>query len=221
MLIAFLISLGRWQLRRADEKRVLFDSFASGSDATLSVDLATPPLRRYQHLEAGGHYDQSRQILVDNMFDGERVGYYVITPFALDEGETIGALLSHGPPMPAVAHQFSDSKGFTWLSEDDFVKHFVPDVEESQARALFAVQQPLSSSVFGDVMGVPAWKNLPSWYLVTLNDEVIPPDAQRQFAGRMNATTVEIPSSHPAMISHPGEVADLISKAAESCGGSG
>jgi surfeit locus 1 family protein len=86
VLIAFLISLGRWQLRRAEEKRVLFDSFASGSDATLSVELATPPLRRYQHLEAGGHYDQSRQILVDNMFDGERVGYYVITPFALNEG---------------------------------------------------------------------------------------------------------------------------------------
>ena len=86
VLIAFLISLGRWQLRRADEKRVLFDSFASGSDATLSVDLATPPLRRYQHLEAGGHYDQSRQILVDNMFDGEHVGYYVITPFALTGG---------------------------------------------------------------------------------------------------------------------------------------
>jgi surfeit locus 1 family protein len=86
VLIAFLISLGRWQLRRAEEKRVLFDSFAAGSDATLSIDLATPPVRRYQHVEAGGHYDQARQVLIDNMFDGERVGYYVITPFALDGG---------------------------------------------------------------------------------------------------------------------------------------
>jgi surfeit locus 1 family protein len=86
VLIAFLISLGRWQLRRAEEKRVLFESFAAGTDATLSIDLSTPPLRRYQHLEALGHYDQTRQILVDNMFDGERVGYYVITPFALNGG---------------------------------------------------------------------------------------------------------------------------------------
>jgi surfeit locus 1 family protein len=86
VLIAFLVSLGRWQLRRAEEKRVLFDSFAAGTDATLSIDLATPPLRRYQHLEAAGHYDQTRQILIDNMFDGERVGYYVITPFALAGG---------------------------------------------------------------------------------------------------------------------------------------
>lgn len=86
VLIALLISLGRWQLRRADEKRVLYESFAAGADATLSVDLATPHLRRYQHIEAGGHYDQSRQILIDNMMNGERVGYYVITPFALTGG---------------------------------------------------------------------------------------------------------------------------------------
>jgi len=85
-LIVLLISLGRWQLRRADEKRVLYESFAAGADATLSVDLATPRLRRYQHVEAGGHYDQSRQVLIDNMMNGERAGYYVITPFALTGG---------------------------------------------------------------------------------------------------------------------------------------
>ena len=85
-LIAMLISLGRWQLRRADEKRVLFDSFAAGTDATLPTDLGTPPLRRYQHVEAGGHYDQSRQVLIDNMVNAGRAGYFVITPFALTGG---------------------------------------------------------------------------------------------------------------------------------------
>jgi pimeloyl-ACP methyl ester carboxylesterase len=68
------------------------------------------------------------------------------------------------------------------------------------------------------VMGEPAWKSLPSWYLVAQNDEAIPPDAERQFADRMGATTVEIPSSHVAMVSHPAEVADLIEKAAETVG---
>jgi surfeit locus 1 family protein len=86
VLIVLLISLGRWQLRRADEKRVLYESFAAGADATLTVDLATPHLRRYQHIEASGRYDQSRQILIDNMMNGERAGYYVITPFALTGG---------------------------------------------------------------------------------------------------------------------------------------
>jgi surfeit locus 1 family protein len=86
VLIAFLISLGRWQLRRADEKRVLFDSFAAGADATLPIDLRTPPVRRYQHIEASGHYDDTRQVLIDNMVNAERAGYFVITPFALTGG---------------------------------------------------------------------------------------------------------------------------------------
>jgi len=64
-------------------------------------------------------------------------------------------------------------------------------------------------------MGVPAWKSLPSWYLVAQNDEAIPPEAERQFAARMGATTVEVPSSHVAMVSHPAEVAELVEKAAE------
>ena len=86
VLVALLISLGRWQLRRAEEKRVLFDSFAAGTDVTRVIDLGTPPLRRYQHVEAGGRYDQTRQILIDNMVNGERAGYFVITPFALAGG---------------------------------------------------------------------------------------------------------------------------------------
>jgi pimeloyl-ACP methyl ester carboxylesterase len=68
------------------------------------------------------------------------------------------------------------------------------------------------------VMGAPAWKSLPSWFLVSQNDEAIPPDAERQFARRMDATVVDVPSSHVAMVSHPHEVADLIEKAAASVG---
>jgi pimeloyl-ACP methyl ester carboxylesterase len=142
------------------------------------------------------------------------VGLVYIAAFGLDEGESLGALLSQGPVTPALAHLFTDSRGFGWLSEDDFVNHFAGDVEPTRARVLYAVQQALASSAFTDVMGVPAWKSLPSWYLVAQNDEAIPPDAERQFAQRMGANTVEIPSSHVAMVTHPAEVAELIVKAA-------
>ena len=64
-------------------------------------------------------------------------------------------------------------------------------------------------------MGVPAWKSRPCWYLVASDDQAIPPDAERQFAKRMNATTVEVTSGHLAMISHPDEVARLIETASE------
>src|SRR4029077_2757707 len=146
------------------------------------------------------------------------VGLVYVAAFGLDEGESLGALLSQGPVTPALAHLFTDSRGFGWLSEDDFVNHFSGDVGPARARVLFAVQQPLASSAFTDVMGVPAWKSLPSWYLVAQNDEAIPPDAERQFAARRGATTVEIPASHVAMISHPAEVAELVEKAAEAVG---
>ena len=146
------------------------------------------------------------------------VGLVYIAAFGLDEGESLGALLSSGPPTPALAHLFTDVRGFGWLSEDDFVNHFAADVDPTWARMMYAVQQPLALSAFETVMGVPAWKALPSWYLVAGNDEAIPPDAERQFARRMGATTVEIPSSHVAMVSYPAEVAELVEKAAASVG---
>jgi pimeloyl-ACP methyl ester carboxylesterase len=102
-----------------------------------------------------------------------------------------------------------------WLPEDDFVHHFAGDIDPVTARFMYAVQQPLATSTLQDVMGVPAWKSLPSWFLVAANDEAIPPDAERQFAQRMGATTVEVPSGHVAMVSHPDEVAQLIQAAAE------
>lgn len=85
-LMALLISLGFWQLRRAEEKKVLFDAFAAGSDLSLSIDGQTPKVPRYSHVEAAGHYDGSRQVLIDNMVTAAGAGYYVITPFALREG---------------------------------------------------------------------------------------------------------------------------------------
>jgi pimeloyl-ACP methyl ester carboxylesterase len=142
-------------------------------------------------------------------------GLVYIAAFGIDEGESLGALLAQGPVTPALAHMVTDQQGFTWLSEDDFVQHFAADVDPVQAKAMHAVQQALAASAFGTKMGVPAWKTLPSWYLVAANDQAIPPDAERQFASRMGAVTIEIPSSHVAMVSHPDDVTQLIKNAAD------
>ena len=147
------------------------------------------------------------------------VGLVYIAAFALDEGESLGAILARGRVTPSLKHLFTDSRGFGWLSEDDFVKHFAADIDPTRARVLYAVQQALALSAFTDRMGMPAWKSLPSWYLVAQNDEAIPPEAQRRFAARMGATIAEVSSSHLPMVSHPHEVSDLIEKAAEAAGG--
>jgi pimeloyl-ACP methyl ester carboxylesterase len=142
------------------------------------------------------------------------VGLVYIAGFGLDEGESIGALLGQGPPTPAIAHLDIDDQGFAWLPEDDFVDHFAADVDPAKARVMHAVQQPLHASALDEVMGTPAWRSLPSWFLVAEGDQTIPPDAQRLFSARMGATTTEVSTNHVAMVSHPEDVVRMIETAA-------
>jgi pimeloyl-ACP methyl ester carboxylesterase len=142
------------------------------------------------------------------------VGLVYIAAFGLDEGESIGGLLAQVPPTPAIAHLDIDDQGFAWMPVDDFVGHFAADVDPTKARVMHAVQQPLHASALEEVMGTPAWKSLPSWFLVAEGDQTIPPDAQRQFAARMGATTTETATNHVAMVSHPDEVVTMIEAAA-------
>jgi pimeloyl-ACP methyl ester carboxylesterase len=185
-------------------------------ESSLDADVAR--LRQVLELQEGPTivvaHSYGGQIITAGADAPNVVGLVYVAGFALDEGESVGALLADAPPSPALANMITDEHGFAWLAEDDFLKHFAADVEPTRARVMYAVQQPLTLSVFNDVMGPPAWKSHPTWYLVAEHDEVIPPDAQRLFAGRMGATTTELASSHVAMVSHPAEVAALIETAA-------
>ena len=145
---------------------------------------------------------------------GDVVALVYIAAFGLDEGESINALGADAPPPPALANIIVDEHGFGRLPEEDFVGHFAADVDPVMARVMHAVQQPVSMSVFDDIMGTPAWKSRPSWYLVAADDEAIAPDAERMFAQRMGAETVEVAASHVAMVSHPEAVVGLVDAAA-------
>jgi pimeloyl-ACP methyl ester carboxylesterase len=147
------------------------------------------------------------------------VGLVYVAAFGLDEGESLGQLLGGGPPTPALANLAVDEKGFGWLPEEDFVGHFAGDLDPKAARVLYAVQQPIAMSTFEYTMGEPGWKSAPSWFVVAANDEAIPPDAERQFAERMGATTVELTAWHLAMVTHPDTVVELVEQAAEAAAG--
>jgi pimeloyl-ACP methyl ester carboxylesterase len=187
-------------------------------ESSLAADVAR--LREVLHRQDGptvvaGH-SYGGQIMTALGADAPNlVGLVYIAAFGLDQGESIGAMLGQGPPTPALAHLDIDAQGFAWLPEEDFVKHFAADVDPVRARVMCAVQQPVAAAAFQDVMGVPAWRSVPTWYMVATADEAIPPDAERQFATRMGATTIEVPSSHVAMVSHPDEVTQLIEAAAK------
>jgi pimeloyl-ACP methyl ester carboxylesterase len=192
-------------------------AWANGSSWSLADDvgrLRQVLVRQHGPTVVAGHSYGGQIITALGSDTPNVVGLVYIAGFGLDEGESIGALLAQAPPTPALAHLDIDQQGFAWLPEDDFVNHFAADVDPVTAKVMFAVQQPLHSNALQEVMGVPAWKSLPSWFMVADGDQAIPPDAQRQFAARMGATTVEVSSNHVAMVSHPDEVLNLVTTAA-------
>ena len=146
-------------------------------------------------------------------------GLVYIAAFGLDEGETITRVNDGYPAPRALANLIVDEQGFGRVPEEDFLGHFAADVDPTRAKVMYAAQQAVSMSVFDDTMGTPAWKSLPTWYLVASNDEAISPDAERMFAERMGAEKAEVPSSHVPMVSHPDAVIELVEAAAKPAAG--
>lgn len=139
-----------------------------------------------------------------------------IAAFGLDEGESLESLSKQGPPTPGVAQIRPDDHGFLWIDRDGFAQVFAADVDPDYARIMAAVQKPLSIKSFTAKSGPPAWKHVKSWYLVSENDQMIPPQAEEFMGKRMGATVRSVPASHASLVSRPGEVTDLITQAAES-----
>ncbi|WP_328381441.1 alpha/beta hydrolase [Streptomyces sp. NBC_00400] len=91
---------------------------------------------------------------------------------------------------------------------------FAADLPESTTRLMAVTQRPVATTAFSQKAKVAAWRNLPSWFLVAKQDKTINPDQERFEAKRAGSHTVEIDSSHVAMLSHPEAVTDLILQAA-------
>jgi pimeloyl-ACP methyl ester carboxylesterase len=132
---------------------------------------------------------------------------------APDAGEDFAALAAKFPKPPASSGLVT-SGGFAQLSEEAFLRDFAGDIDPAQARVLYAVQGRISTSLFSGRTTVAAWRSKPSWYQVSTHDRTIDPELERFLARRMKATTIELPASHLALISHPNEITELILDAA-------
>ena len=139
-----------------------------------------------------------------------------VAAFGLDEGESLGTVLANAAPTAALAHLIVDEHDVAWMPEADFVRYFATDIDPARAKIMHAVQPGLSMRTLDDVMGAPAWRSHPTWYLVATNDDAIPPDLEQMFARRMGADTLEVASSHVVIVSHPHEVVELIKASAAS-----
>lgn len=144
------------------------------------------------------------------------VGLVYIAAFGPEVGESISILGSLGAPPPGFAAVRPDKYGVLWLDKGLFHENFCQDVDEQEALVMAAAQQPAAAKCFDDKITNAGWKDLPSWYQVSENDRMIPPPAEKFMAERMKAKEIiSLPSSHVSFISHPKEVAELISKAAK------
>lgn len=139
-----------------------------------------------------------------------------ITAFGLDAGESLASLSKQGPPSAGSAAIEADDHGYLWINREKFHQAFAADATEKEAYLLAAVQKPLNLASFSGEETTPAWKTIPSWYLVCTDDKMIPPPAQEFMAKRMGATVRSVASSHAAFMSQPKAVTDLIALAAES-----
>jgi len=152
-------------------------------------------------------------------------GLVYVAGFAPAAGESLSSILarpvSHPtPPLPAVPVPVTNPDGSQsaeiYLDRAAFRATFAADLPKAKANLLAATQRSTDASALAGTVTTPAWKTIPSWYLVTKDDKALAPELQRFMATRIGAHKVEIKSSHAAPVSHPSAVTDLIERAARS-----
>lgn len=138
-----------------------------------------------------------------------------IAAFAPSEGEAAGALGKEYAVPPGIATLQADAGGYLWLPAASVATNFAQDVTPATAALIAATQGPINAKAFGEATTVAAWKTKPSYYIVAANDRMIAPQLERDFAKKLNATTVTLQSSHVPMVSQPAKVVEVIVAAAQ------
>jgi pimeloyl-ACP methyl ester carboxylesterase len=137
-----------------------------------------------------------------------------VAAFAPDAGESVATLLQGFPPGAPMPPILPPRDGFLLLDRAKFPAAFAGDVSAEKAAFMADSQVPWGEAALGGTINEPAWKSKPSWYLLTTEDLMIPPEAQRMMARRAGASVVEAKGSHSIYVSQPQAVAALIETAA-------
>src|ERR1700694_3707994 len=148
--------------------------------------------------------------------DPKVVGLVYVAAFAPDKGESVSTLIANPPPGAPQPPILPPQDGYLFLDKAKFAAAFAGDVKPDAAAFMADSQVPWGVEALNGKISEPAWKTKPSWYLVTTEDKMIPPDAQRSMSKRTGATVVEVKGSHAIYVSQPKAVAALIEQAAKS-----
>jgi pimeloyl-ACP methyl ester carboxylesterase len=146
--------------------------------------------------------------------DPKVAGLVYITAFAPDKGESVSSLIKDPPLGAPVPPILPPQDGYLFLDKAKFPAAFAADVSPDLASFIADSQVPWGVEALSDAIDKPAWRTKPSWYLVSTEDRMLPPDAQRAMSKRAGSTVVEVKGSHAVYVSQPQAVAHLIEKAA-------
>jgi pimeloyl-ACP methyl ester carboxylesterase len=138
-----------------------------------------------------------------------------IAAFAPDKGESVNTLIKDPPPGAPVPPILPPVDGYLFLDKAKFHASFAADVAAEKAAFMADSQVPWGVGALSGTISEPAWKAKPSWYMVTTEDRMIPPPAQRFMSKRAGSTVIEVKGSHAVYVSQPGSVAALIEQAAK------
>jgi len=147
--------------------------------------------------------------------DPKVVGLVYVAAFAPDRGESVSTLIKDPVPGAPVPPILPPVDGYLLLDKAKFPASFAGDVSLEKASFMADSQVPWGVNALSGTISEPAWRTKPSWYLLTTDDKMIPPAAQRLMAQRAGATVVEVKASHAIFVSQPQAVASLIEKAAK------
>jgi pimeloyl-ACP methyl ester carboxylesterase len=137
-----------------------------------------------------------------------------IAGFVPDQGESVNTLIADPPPGAPVPPILPPQDGFLFLDREKFHASFAGDLSADEAAFMADSQVPWGVEALSGTVSEPAWRSKPSWYLVTTEDRMIPPPAQRSMSERAGSTVEEVAGSHSIYVSQPAVVAELIEKAA-------
>jgi pimeloyl-ACP methyl ester carboxylesterase len=137
-----------------------------------------------------------------------------VSAFAPDVGQSLATLAKNGPATEGTAAIHADAKGELYIDPKVFPSAVAADLPPKIAESLANHQLPLSLTAFEAPVDTAAWRDKPTFHVITTKDKVIAPEAQKFFATRMKAQTTEIAGSHASLVVHAKEVAAVIEKAA-------
>jgi pimeloyl-ACP methyl ester carboxylesterase len=138
-----------------------------------------------------------------------------VAAYAPDDGQSVFDSVKGYPDMPGQASFVKDADGYVKVSDEGVSKFFAPDLTRSEQKLVAATQGALNIKALGQPVPHAAWHQVPSYVVVAGNDQIISSQLQRDQVKRLHAQSIEVPSSHVAMLAYPKAVADLIIKAAK------